>query len=453
MTTHAPSARRRGSVLIVAMVILFALAAMTLAMTHAARIDAGASANRAATLEAAAIARGAEAWVVQIAAADGPAVMQRSESEFERRPLGNGYFWIVRPDYGDPTLPRFGLTDEAGKLTLNPNDDDPLDAAQLGRALRALPEMTDEIADAILDWTDANDDTANGAESQYYLALDPPYHAKNQPVEFVEELLLVRGVTREWLYGNPALSFDGAPGFSSMSHSPWALEHGVFDYLTAYSVDPGLSNDAGEANYDITESGNRDLLLQRLPGRLPSNSPVTNAITNALQQQSPQDIFELAQLAAIDSEDLRLIEDLIRSTPVGHRGLININTAPREVLLCIEQLTEDQVDRLLAARPNAVAANPNTMAWVRDVLTQNQANGLGNFITARSYQFSADIVAVSGNGRGFRRERVVVDVAGATPRVIYRRDITHRGWPLEPEVLGELRRGGVFADGQTGGAL
>ncbi|GAB4240200.1 MAG: type II secretion system minor pseudopilin GspK [Deltaproteobacteria bacterium] len=54
------------------------------------------------------------------------------------------------------------------------------------------------VADAVVDWMD-NDDTprTGGAESSYYLGLPYPYRAKNDRLDTVGELRLVRGVTRE----------------------------------------------------------------------------------------------------------------------------------------------------------------------------------------------------------------------------------------------------------------
>jgi type II secretory pathway component PulK len=68
--------------------------------------------------------------------------------------------------------------------------------------LLMIPGMTYELADAILDFID-DDDTprTNGCESEYYSSLSPAYPAKNGPLESLDELLLVRGVTWQMLYG------------------------------------------------------------------------------------------------------------------------------------------------------------------------------------------------------------------------------------------------------------
>jgi general secretion pathway protein K len=68
-------------------------------------------------------------------------------------------------------------------------------------------EETDPAAiiDAIKDWLDSNDDDAitglNGAESDYYQGLNPPYECKNGPFADIGEVSLVKGVTPELFYG------------------------------------------------------------------------------------------------------------------------------------------------------------------------------------------------------------------------------------------------------------
>lgn len=64
------------------------------------------------------------------------------------------------------------------------------------------PEAAGDIADAILDWIDSDDNhRLNGAENDYYLALPVPYYCKNAPLDSIEELLLVKGVTPELYFG------------------------------------------------------------------------------------------------------------------------------------------------------------------------------------------------------------------------------------------------------------
>lgn len=71
--------------------------------------------------------------------------------------------------------------------------------------LMTLPGMTEPIADAILDWIDTDTDPRpSGCEDEYYSTLPSPYACPNQPLQSVEELLLVRGVTPQLLFGADA---------------------------------------------------------------------------------------------------------------------------------------------------------------------------------------------------------------------------------------------------------
>ena len=67
----------------------------------------------------------------------------------------------------------------------------------------SLPGMTEEVADAILDWLDEDEEPRPlGAEfADYYLNLQPAYKPANGPIQSIEQLLLVRGVTPQMLFG------------------------------------------------------------------------------------------------------------------------------------------------------------------------------------------------------------------------------------------------------------
>lgn len=75
------------------------------------------------------------------------------------------------------------------------------------------------IVDALIDWIDEDDhETDLGAESSFYQSLDKPYSCRNGPVRYIEELLLVKGISPELLFGS-------------------ANQKGLADYLTVYGDD------------------------------------------------------------------------------------------------------------------------------------------------------------------------------------------------------------------------
>jgi len=61
----------------------------------------------------------------------------------------------------------------------------------------------DTIINSVKDWIDSGDDEAitglNGAESDYYQELDPPYVCQNGPFIHIGELALIKGITTEYL--------------------------------------------------------------------------------------------------------------------------------------------------------------------------------------------------------------------------------------------------------------
>ena len=61
------------------------------------------------------------------------------------------------------------------------------------------------IINSVKDWLDSNDNDAitglTGAESDYYEGLDQPYPCKNGPLDHLDELAKVKGITPEFLNG------------------------------------------------------------------------------------------------------------------------------------------------------------------------------------------------------------------------------------------------------------
>jgi hypothetical protein len=175
-------------------------------------------------------------------------------------PRDRGRFTIVAPRIEDRVIVgmRYGLQDESTRLNLRTILQ--MDKKSPGAAktmLMGLPGMTEEISDAILDWIDA-DDTARdqGAEAEYYASLTPPYAPRNAPPESIEELLLVRGVTPQLLFGLDATRLGYAASSSAdgtiegVDNSDGSMDHGWAAYLTLYSAESNVKSD-GTAKIDL----------------------------------------------------------------------------------------------------------------------------------------------------------------------------------------------------------
>jgi hypothetical protein len=123
-----------------------------------------------------------------------------------------------------------------------------LSSANPTDVLLALPGMTEDVADAILDWLDADSEArAAGAEAEYYGRLNPPYGPKNGPLDSLDELLMVRGVTPQLLYGLDQ-DHDGVISAKERSldqelgidTSTGEMDFGWAGYLTLYSAEANL---------------------------------------------------------------------------------------------------------------------------------------------------------------------------------------------------------------------
>jgi general secretion pathway protein K len=112
------------------------------------------------------------------------------------------------------------ITEESGKLNLNLLRDKSgkLDRQRCEQLLRLIDLLNQDGSDyshigyglvpCLIDWTDSDDSVtclpfvnyeSLGAESDYYSSLDQPYTCKNKPLETIEELLLIKGMTTEVL--------------------------------------------------------------------------------------------------------------------------------------------------------------------------------------------------------------------------------------------------------------
>jgi type II secretory pathway component PulK len=440
-----PSHARHGTVLIVTIIISFALAGSVVALCRSMRVEMQASANVAASTEAAAVERGAEQYVLSLLANYKDQIRSMGEDEFAAVPVGRGYFWLLRPDYDDATLPVFGLIEESAKLNLIEADYD---------EMIRLPGMTYEAASSVMDWIDEDSNVErDGAENEYYLSLDEPYYCKNDDFEHVEELLLVRGVTRPMLYGDgtapPLGERYSNRGTGRNLFSDPQLARGIYDLVTVYTSEPNRTTDDGQQRINLDDF-ERSNVRQRFRERLQMRGFAAqriNEIMNAAGNNDLDNAFDLYFRAKLKPEELDLIQDdVTHDNDRRLRRRLNVNAAPPAVLRAIEGLDEEDCEKLIAARAGNDPTS-DSIAWVADTLGRDKAVEIGERVTWKTYQYSADILAVSGNGRAFKRVRLVIDTADGTPQVIYRRDITDRGWPMDPEILASIRRGEPMTSG------
>lgn len=192
--------------------------------------------------------------------------------------MERGNFTILAPaldETGQLSGLRYGLQNESAKLNLNvlPTleasgealaamtllagdaleqsfGEEGASSDNLARSLLlALPGMTEETADCILDFIDEDDEARDfGVESEYYESLPSPYSAKNGPLDSVEELLLVKGVTPLLMFGadtnrNGVIDASEQQMNTAMQSQDGSMSLGWSAYLTVYSLENNKKDD------------------------------------------------------------------------------------------------------------------------------------------------------------------------------------------------------------------
>ncbi|MBN2449085.1 MAG: general secretion pathway protein GspK [Lentisphaeria bacterium] len=427
--------RQRGSVLVLTLWLAAGLCAAALMAGHTAVLRHRRDAHLQASLEADHAVEGMLRYLLEVLGdvEEEGTLPDRESYEAEDVAIGNCRVWLLgRGADVSASAPTYALEDECSRLNLNRAEPE---------MLEALPGMTAEFAAAIGDWIDEDADiSAGGAESETYLALDPPYVAKDANVETVDEIRLVNGVE--------ALILTGRDRNRNTIVEPWERDFaeeykerfqdvadlGVLAFLTVHSREPNLAADGSER---VDLNGNPQQVRQTLVQLFGSRGTVMAADAGVGSTRF-RSVLEFCLRAGVREGEADQAFDRL-TVDSGSRivGRVNVNTAPVDVLACLPGVGSDVAESLVAYRGEGDETPSNPM-WLAGAVGEDVAVAMGPYVTARSYQVAADIVAVHAGGHAFRRIRFVIDTTTGSPVVVSRRDLTNLGWPLGEELYREL---------------
>ena len=152
------------------------------------------------------------------------------------------------------------------------------------------------------------------------------------------------------------------------------------------------------------------------------------------------------QPSPLTVEQLPLLMDRLstrRPTEKRITGLINVNTAPRQVLECLGELNAEQIQSILALRETLGAEALSTPAWLVtggavDVETFDK---IAANLTSRGQQFSIESLGYGDHIGMVTRLQVVVDMVGPIAQTIYYRDLSYLGgsYPIREEDKEQVR--------------
>jgi type II secretory pathway component PulK len=276
------------------------------------------------------------------------------------------------------------VTDESGKININTASRD---------LLLCLPNMTEDIADTIIDWRDSDTNPGTyGVEGGYYENLTYPYLPRNKPFRTIRELLLVRDVTDELFYGedtnlNGKLDYNERDGSVNPPNDNGddILDEGWAAYLTCYtSTATTTASTASTASTagSTTSTGTTD-----------PNSPASTTT----------------------------------STTTSSGGLVNVNTASKVVLAALMGGTTEAyvaAESIIAYRETLLYGieNPSELTS-QGIISSDLYSLMSSYLTVSSNIFSIRSTATADrdggpNGATLQTE-IIIDRTTSPYKILY----------------------------------
>lgn len=349
-----------------------------------------------------------------------------------------GASWVVQSTLG--RKPVIGPEDAHSKLNINRMTKEQL--------LLIEPLMTEDVADAILDWIDPDDDVLGlGAEIGYYQSMPYAYMPRNQPFRSIRELELVAGVEpidvrgEDWnLNGVLDPNEDDGDASWPPDNADGNLDAGWSGILTAASIDGGLAP-SGNPKLDLATASEGDLASRlgiendqaRIIAEYIAANPdatmndfITRSLTQLARttaQLSGQPANQARRAPALSNEQLgAMLEETTISVEAEATGLLpgklNINTCDSETLQFLPQIDSALADSIVAER-EARPKGFTTIAQLLEVpgVTRQQFAAIYELLTVRS-----NVYVVTSRGRdagsGIEVEISAVIDRSALPAVI-----------------------------------
>lgn len=496
-----PPARRPGYVLFAVLVVVVVLSLVAYQYNDAMGLEYQAAQRAADAAQARAFAVSGVHYAAGVIADPNSASLDLTNNEglFANQtvgdpngPRGGGRFTAVHiTSTGER---RYGLTDEGAKVNINMLFERDPTGTVLYTALMALPNMTEEVADSIVDWVDGDSSgRPNGAEDEYYMAAAQPYHCKNGPLNSVDELLLVKGVTPDLLFGTdrnrngvqdpneaaggefgrgwsdyltvygrevnvdstgaPRVNLNGTDAKALSEQLTAAVGQDLSDYILYYRFagngeTAGTGLGASKVAVSVGDAGLRDLVQQRIDSGAQLARQLTSVIT-VFNTQVP--LPATPPEPGMPPPPARVVSCPVNSTDALKQVLaplldkctvvadfemyprINVTAAPQEVIAALPGLTADEVAAIVAAR-DAQTADP-TAAWLVTAANLNPTKfkAIERYVTGgKSNTYRVHSVGYFGKAGGaVARVEAVIEMVQSKPRIVYFRDLTDLGRGFE----------------------
>jgi type II secretory pathway component PulK len=132
----------------------------------------------------------------------------------------------------------------------------------------------------------------------------------------------------------------------------------------------------------------------------------------------------------VTAEQMNIVMDRLTTVKSAVQvGQINVNTAPAEVLQSLIGMTPEEAKAIVERRRSIAGPDKTTPAWLvsSGALEPAKFAVLSNKLTARSIQFTADVIGFADHVGTFRRIQAIIEMRGHMAQVRYYRDISSLG--------------------------
>ncbi|MBI5756620.1 MAG: type II secretion system minor pseudopilin GspK [Nitrospirae bacterium] len=228
----------KGIALVITLLVLTLLIVLILEFSQGMRVEARAAANFRDDVKAYYLARSGVTFAIALLEEDAKTNPKNVDSlnelwaqKLPPIPLGDGFVSVE-------------ITDESSKININKLGGESNDKwHDLMRSFLEHFDMKEDIVEAISDWIDTKpaERPNGGAESSYYEGLEEPYEAKNNLLDSLQELRLVKGIDDD--------IFGKLRNFLTIVHSdPTVISDGKININTAskdvlMALSPNLTGD------------------------------------------------------------------------------------------------------------------------------------------------------------------------------------------------------------------
>jgi competence ComEA-like helix-hairpin-helix protein len=253
--------------------------------------------------------------------------------------------------------------------------------------------------------------TQGGAEAEYYASLQPPREARNGHALTVRELLMVRGMTRQsllgddWHYTGLLEDTTASAGLTAVSDTGWGalltvssrvnnVSAGGQERINIQSADESELTGVSGITREIAQA----IIAYRNQNRLESIGHLLDVTAsrgdgtslNSGLQGGPSSVpggSSGGPRVIDESLLLDIADELTAQDETQLSGVINVNTATAEVLMCLPGVTRELAHAIVSYRQSSgflpnIAYLLRVPGMTRDIFKQ-----LAPRVTARSETF------------------------------------------------------------------